>query len=336
MIKSTVDIKKLQMGFIGVGWIGQNRLDALLRSGIADAKIIADIADENLLKASLLAPYAVLKKSIDCDEYSMLDGIVIATPSGQHFSQVMNALENNVHVFCQKPLARTKREVECILDKAKEKNKNIWIDLSYRYTKAIQKIKERIDNSEIGEVFAINTVFHNSYGPDKQWFYDPLLSGGGCVMDLGIHMIDLSLWVSGFPSVDRVTSNLYSNGKKKHGRAGNVEDFATVLISCSNGLSINVACSWKLSTGNDAIIEFTIYGSKGCLSMKNVNGSFYDFHAYQMNGRTGVCIQSEPDDWGGRAIFDWAERVSKSGSYEKCSGELLNVAEVIDSIYENA
>jgi predicted dehydrogenase len=61
-------------------------------------------------------------------------------------------------------------------------------------------------SGELGRVFAVDLVFHNAYGPDKPWFYDPELAGGGCVMDLGVHLVDLALWSLDFPGVTAVTS----------------------------------------------------------------------------------------------------------------------------------
>ena len=74
----------------------------------------------------------------------------------------------------------------------------------------------------IGEIYAADLVFHNSYGPDRRWYYDPLSSGGGCVIDLGIHFVDLALWILEFATVERVSSRLFAQGKalkrKSHSR----------------------------------------------------------------------------------------------------------------------
>ena len=84
------------------------------------------------------------------------------------------------------------------------------MDLSYRHTTGMQRIRELIRAGELGHVYAVDLVFHNAYGPDKPWFYDVALSGGGCVIDLGIHLVDLALWTLGFPRVRGVASRLFA------------------------------------------------------------------------------------------------------------------------------
>jgi predicted dehydrogenase len=76
----------------------------------------------------------------------------------------------------------------------------------------MRRIRETLRSGELGRVFAVDLVFHNAYGPDKAWFYDPELSGGGCVMDLGVHLVDLALWSLDFPGVTNVTSTLMAKG----------------------------------------------------------------------------------------------------------------------------
>ncbi|MFY0581591.1 Gfo/Idh/MocA family protein [Cystobacter fuscus] len=116
-----------------------------------------------------------------------LDGVVIATPSAFHAEQSVRALERGVAVFCQKPLGRTQEEVRRVVDAARAADRLLGVDLSYRFTTGMRRLRECIQSGALGDIHAVNLVFHNAYGPDKAWFYDPRLSGGGCVMDLGIH-----------------------------------------------------------------------------------------------------------------------------------------------------
>src|SRR3546814_16842415 len=83
----------------------------------------------------------------------------------------------------------------------------------------------------LGRVHALDLVFHNAYGPDKPWFYDPRLSGGGCVMDLGIHLVDLALWALDFPEIVQVASALNAGGEPLANRPAMVEDYAVATRS---------------------------------------------------------------------------------------------------------
>src|SRR5205085_415527 len=123
-----------------------------------------------------------------------LDGLVIATPSASHAVQARAALERGIAVFCQKPLARTAAETASVVEAARAANRLLGVDLSYRHTEAMRHIGALARSGELGDIYAIDLVFHNAYGPDKAWFRDVKLSGGGCVIDLGTHLVDLALW----------------------------------------------------------------------------------------------------------------------------------------------
>lgn len=329
----TIIDKKIRVAFLGVGWIGRNRMESLLKTNLVDPVIIADVSDENARIAAKLAPGAEIIRSLDEIDNSSIDGVVIATPSGQHFTQVMDALDNNMHVFCQKPLAGTKQEIYTIVTKAKELNRVLWVDMSYRYTQAMQIIKQFISKEKLGKIYAIDTVFHNAYGPDKLWSYDPLQSGGGCLIDLGIHLIDLVLWTLDFPGVEKVNSTLFSKGKRIYGRQSGTEDYACSTMNLVNGVVVNMACSWNISAGSEAVIGFTIYGTEGALSMRNHNGSFYNFDIHHYKSKNAECLCRENDEWGGKALVDWAEQVAYSGQYNPKAEQFVRVGEVIDSIY---
>ena len=77
------------------------------------------------------------------------------------------------------------------MDAAREADRLLGVDLSYRHTEAVRRIKALIDDGRLGDIFAADLVFHNAYGPGKPWFFDKNQSGGGCVIDLGVHLVDL-------------------------------------------------------------------------------------------------------------------------------------------------
>ena len=327
--------KALSLGFIGVGWIGRNRMEALINSGNAEATIIAEPFGQNADEAIKSAPKALITNSLE-EIYNNpeLDGVVIATPSALHAAQSLQALQSGKAVFCQKPLGRTTKEVKDVVKASRKANKLLSVDLSYRYTKAFAAIYDTILNGEIGKVYAINLVFHNAYGPDKEWFYDISRSGGGCVIDLGVHLVDMALCCLGFPDVTNVNSQLFSKGQMLSPGEEKVEDFAKVSLLTANGAAINLECSWNVSAGQDAIIEATFYGTNGGASFKNVNGSFYDFKAEKYYGTKTETLFSGQDEWGGRAGVVWAENILKGTGYDPITAnEYIKTAEVIDRIY---
>jgi predicted dehydrogenase len=328
--------KKLpRVGFLGVGWIGRNRMEAIAKTGAVEIVGIADALADNSSQAKQLAPTGEVVTSMD-DLFRLdLDGVVIATPSAMHAEQCVAALERGIAVFCQKPLARNAPECRRVVEAARDANCLLGVDLSYRHTAGMQKIHELIRDGALGRIFAIDVVFHNAYGPDKQWFYDPKLSGGGCVIDLGIHLVDLALWAMDFPRVEKVSSRLFTKGAPLRDRTRQVEDFATARIDLANDATVHLDCSWRLNAGCDARIEAAFYGTEGGAILRNVNGSFYDFEAELCRGTTTEKLASPPDAWSGRAAAEWATQLANGAKFDAKVERIVQVAATLDSIYES-
>jgi predicted dehydrogenase len=194
-----------------------------------------------------LVPDAVAGESLEDLLRQDLDGLVIATPSALHAQQALAALERGVAVFCQKPLARTAAENAAVVEAARKADLLLGCDLSYRHTDAMRRVRNAVVEGELGQVFAADLVFHNAYGPDKSWARDPALAGGGCAIDLGIHLVDLALWTLGFPRVEKVTSRLYARGQPLPPGSPAVEDYAVAQIELATGAVVRVTCSWNSS-----------------------------------------------------------------------------------------
>lgn len=328
-------IWKPKLGFLGVGWIGFKRMQSIADSGFAEVSAIAEPAEDLLAKALAAAPEARPAGGFDELLERELDGIVIATPSALHAEQSIAALERGLAVFCQKPLGRNAAEVDAVIAAAKRADRLLGVDLSYRFTEALQKVRALVRGGELGEVFAMDLVFHNAYGPQKPWFYDPRQAGGGCVVDLGIHLVDTALWMADSP-VRAVTSRVFHKGARVRSRSEVCEDYATARLELANGAAVNLACSWNLHAGQDAVIEVRVHGSRGGAAMYNVNGSFVDFTAERFSGTAREKLCDPPDDWGGRAAVDWARRLAKSKRYDAEIEHVAEVTRVLDAIYEEA
>jgi predicted dehydrogenase len=322
-----------RLGFLGLGWIGQNRLQALLAANACAVAAVADPSPEVQARVRDLAPGAALVDTLDQLLDHALDGVVIATPSALHAEQSLQVLGRRVAVFCQKPLARTAQETRAILDAARKADRLLGCDLSYRHTEAMRRIRNCVVEGAIGDVYAVDLVFHNAYGPNKGWARDMRLAGGGCAIDLGTHLVDLALWVLGSPPVQAITSQLYARGKRLPPQPDEVEDFAVAQVELAGGAVVRLACSWEFSGGSDAVIEAHFHGSRGGATMRNRNGSFFDFVAERYQGTQRTLLAEPPDDWGGRAVVDWARRLGAGARYESSIESLLDVATVLDGIY---
>jgi predicted dehydrogenase len=328
--------RRPRLGFLGTGWIGCHRLAAVAASGAAEIVAIWDPVPANAAAALALAPGARLVDSqrelLEAD----LDGVVIATPSALHAEQAIEALGRGCAVFCQKPLARSADETAAVVAAARAADRLLAVDLSYRYTAAAQRVRELVTAGALGEVFAAELVFHNAYGPDKPWFYDPALSGGGCVIDLGIHLVDLALWTLGFPDIVGTSARLFACGTPLDGRTDVTEDYAVATLDLANGVVARLACSWNLSAGVDAVIGAQFFGTRASAALRNVGGSFYDFTASQAIGTRQETLVEPPDEWGGRAVVAWARQLGEANRYDEGAGQLVGLAAAIDAIYGRA
>ena len=323
---------KPRLGFLGVGWIGRSRMEAVVRSGLAEIVAIAEPSSANADAAAELVRCPIVGSLEGLLEHE-LEGIVIATPSALHAEQASAALSQGLAVFCQKPLARSAPETAQVVAVAREHDRLLGVDFSYRFAEAARRVRELIGSGEMGSIYAADLVFHNAYGPDKAWFYDPALSGGGCVIDLGSHLVDLLLWSLNGPEVAQVSSRLFAKGVRLPAAPTTVEDFAWAELEFTNGVAARIACSWNLSAGQDAVIEASFYGSRGAARLRNVNGSFYDFNAEHLRGTSRECLCTPPDQWGGRALVEWTRELAKGGGFDPAAEQLVEVAEVIDRIY---
>ena len=321
-----------RLGFLGTGWIGRHRMAAMLAAG-AEAVAVADPSPDAVAAALALAPGAQIAASLDAMLALELDGIVIASPSALHSGQSIQALEAGVAVFCQKPLGRNAAETRTVIAAARAADRLLGVDLSYRFTAAMVAIRDLVSRGELGDVFAVDLVFHNAYGPDKAWFFDPAQSGGGCVIDLGVHLVDIALWVLGGAAAGPVSATLRHAGRPI--AAGEVEDFAIATFEVG-GATVRLACSWHLHAGRDAEIVAAFYGTGGGAKLKNLNGSFYDFTAERFRGTSTENLATPPDDWGGRAAADWARRLAAGERFDSTADRLADVADVLDRIYTAA
>ncbi|QLL66219.1 Gfo/Idh/MocA family oxidoreductase (plasmid) [Sinorhizobium mexicanum] len=325
-------LSRPRIGFLGVGRIGLHRMKAIVDTEAVETAAIFDPSPEMAAAARELTPEASVVSSFETLLDQQLDGLVIASPSALHAAQSIVALEQGVAVFCQKPLGRTRDEAAAVVDAARRVNRLLGVDLSYRYTDGMRQIRDLIVAGELGTVFAVDLTFHNAYGPSKPWFYDKALSGGGCVIDLGVHLVDLLLWVLDFPDVVGIESRLLCKGAPVH-RDDEVEDYAVATLELASGVVARIACSWHLQAGQDAVIAADFHGTGGGASFRNVNGSYLDFSAERYRGTQRHVLTLPPDAWGGRAAAAWAKRLAAGERYDPHNDRLVAVADVLDRIY---
>lgn len=326
-------ITRPRLGFLGLGWIGRHRMQALAETGCIEIAALADSHAPALEACGVDAPrFARLEDVLA----TRPDGVVIATPSAGHAAETIAALQAGAAVFCQKPLGRTAAEARAAVEAARHADRLLAADLSYRQTAAAQALHRLIAEGGIGRPQVLDLTFHNAYGPDKPWFRDRALSGGGCLIDLGVHLVDLALWLTGWPQLRCTSAQLFAGGRRISAGAEEVEDYAAATLEAPDGMLVRLACSWNLPAGRDAVIRAEVYGSGGGAALENLDGSFYDLAAYRFDGCRSEMLAGPPDDWGGRAAVDWLGRLAAGGRFDPECERLVTLAGTLDAIYARA
>lgn len=256
------------LGLAGAGWLGES----LIKELAAFPRFsLAAVQDVDAARAAVIAT--------DHDaawhgtEYDALlrapgvDAVVICTPNAFHVAQAQAAFAVGKHVLVQKPLALTAGDARATVGTANHAGKLLFVDYSYRYLDTVRVLREALPS--IGLPRRISGAFHNIYGPRKGWFFDPLLSGGGALVDLGVHLLDLALDLL-HPAV-----TVLERAELSHTQGLQVEDAARLVLRL-DGVRMHVDTSWNANRPRTEM-ALELEGERGRLRWENVDGSFFRF-----------------------------------------------------------
>jgi predicted dehydrogenase len=211
-----------------------------------------------------------------------VDAVVISTPNALHVPQAQAALRAGKQVLVQKPLATSAADARATVDLATALGRVLFVDYSYRLLETAEALRAALP--EIGSVRAVSAAFHNTHGPraGRDWFIDPNLSGGGALIDLGVHLLDMLLWLLG-PREARLERATLDR------RPGlQVEHSAHMEVQLDE-VPVTLEVSWDAPLPLTEI-NVVVDGARGQLRWDNVGGSFTHFRT-QLNGR--VLIDRE-------------------------------------------
>jgi predicted dehydrogenase len=321
-----------RIAFLGLGWIGRMRLDALAASGAGVVAAICDADEQRLHDAHAKHPGAAVFRDLEAmlDGAERLDALVIATPNGFHCRQGLAALERGLALFVQKPLGIEAGEVNRLLDAARAADRLVEVDYTYRGLAGAAKLREMVRGGELGEVFYAEAVFHNAYGPDKAWCFDPAIAGGGAFLDLGVHVVDLMLHTLDVPEAEIENVSAWRRDLAEH---PGIDGFTAVDFRLARGPRRRIMTSWQAHTGRDCEFRLALHGSRGAGEIRNVGGSFFDFELVHKTGRSEQTLAAESREWMDRGIVAWARRLSQSRSYDAAAEVNRRIAQVVDAVY---
>lgn len=255
---------EVKVAIIGCGLIGGKRAKAL------PTNTLAAVADPNFQRAKALADqYQGVTAYSDWEDaivHKDVDLVIISTTNDQLAKITLKCVEHGKHVLVEKPAARNFRELEPILAMQKEKNVKIKVGFNLRYHPAIRKAKEVINTGELGPLMYVRARYGHGgrIGYDKEWRADPVIAGGGELLDQGVHLIDLSRWFLGeFPVVEGYINTYFWNMA--------VEDngFIHLRTAQEQVAWLHASCTeWKNT------FSFEIYGKNGKLQIDGLGGSY--------------------------------------------------------------
>jgi len=171
---------------------------------------------------------------------------------------VIDCLSAGKDVLVEKPLARNSSDGIEIIECAKKHNRKLMVGMNLRYRPDSMLIRSLIDAGEIGNPFYIKCGWIRKQSSSEKWFTKREEAGGGVILDLGVNLIDLALWLADYPKVISVSTKNYCHNSK------NLEDTSISLIRCENSVTINIEASWNLAEEKDTFYA-NVYGTKGSI-----------------------------------------------------------------------
>ncbi len=256
----------MKAGLIGAGLQGRRRGQALKQCGDQ----VGIVADTNLERAQLLASELGCEVTADWEEVVAkegVDAVIVCTPPNLHLPMCTSALKQGKHVLCEKPLARNPNEAEAIVKTAQENNVKLKCGFNLRHHPGIKQARDWVDQGLIGEPSFVRCRYGTGGRPgyDKEWRADPDISGGGQLMDQGIHVIDLSRWFLGdFTEVYGFLQTAFWDVTPQ-------EDNAFCLLRTERGQVASIHVSW---TQWKNLFSFPIVGKDAYIIVEGLGGSY--------------------------------------------------------------
>ena len=202
---------KVRIGIIGLG-MGRHHAKAYRDSGKAEIVALCDMSEPLLAEYSAVYPGARTCKTVDeMFAGGGLDAVSVALPNYLHAPVTVAALHAGCHVLCEKPMATNAREAEQMLQASRETGKKLMIHFNYRFSQPSRFLKRYVDEGHLGQVYYAHTRWLRARGIPKLggWFGIKALSGGGPLIDLGVHRLDLAMWLMGYPRAISVSASTF-------------------------------------------------------------------------------------------------------------------------------
>lgn len=337
---------KLRVGLIGAGGIMRK---AHLNPGwlaVPDCQLVAvcDNHRENAVKLAedfnIPRVFEDHRELLELDEIDVVD---IATPNAFHAPFTIDALKAGKHVLCEKPLATTTAAIRSIREAADETGLLVMTAQQQRYTPSAVAIRRFLEGQPLGHVYhsRIHAVRRN-WMPPAAGFIDLSLSGGGPCMDIGVHALDMGLWLMGFPKPTRVTGRTMLNFAKDYDIPGGwgewdhdrveTEDFASGFIHFENGATMILEACWLQHQHELEDFSARLFGREGSIEWPSgryssaVNRALFDSVVSPATGLEKPYTEE---------ILDFADALRTGRPSPVPPSQSIQVTAILEALYES-
>lgn len=326
--------RKIRVGVVGVG-IGRLHIEGYKTH--PDAEIVA-VADINEDRARATAEeFGIPKVYSDYEKMlseNDLDGLSVCTPNSLHAPVAIAGFQAGCNVICEKPIALNAAEGERMVQAGREAGKIFMMGFNNRFRGDTQVLKRFIDSGRLGNIYYAKTGWLRRRGIPGfgGWFTTRKMSGGGPLIDLGVHVLDLALYLMGNPKPVGAFGSTYAEfgPKMPGGEAYDVEDLATALIKFDNGATVHLEASWASNVERERIYT-TLMGSEGGAELEPLR-IFTELEGTQVD-----LAPEFPHINGHHAEIRHFVDCVRDGQTPIATGEHgLDVVKILDAIYQSA
>lgn len=339
----------LKFGIIGAGAIAQSGVEGAAKSGKAEVVAVADIDPGRL--ASFAARNSIPKtypKAEDLIRDKGIEAVYIAVPNAFHAPYAVAALEAGKHVILDKPFATSHAEAVKVVEAARKSGKVFTVGMNQRFTEGAQRVHALVERGYFGEIYRARAFWRRRWGAPRfgTWFVHKKLAGGGCFLDIGVHMLDLALYTVGDFDAESVTGAVYTKfGNRGLGQGGwgastseglafDVDDCALAFVRMKSGASVQVEISWAAHQKEGDTHNVEIFGTEA-------GAQVYPGEIYRFDRDLGAQVEA-----GGLGVplkYPHANRfvnffLAILGEEELCvtHEQALKVQRIIDAVYESS
>jgi predicted dehydrogenase len=340
---------KIKVGIIGAGGISSYHISGYKALGNVEIYAVCDINEQRAKdcaeKNNIKHVFADYNEMLALSE---LDAVSICTWNNVHASATIAALKAGKHVLCEKPMAINAIEAQQMVDAEKESGKILMVGFVRRFGNDAKILKDFIDNGMMGDIYYAKASYLRRYGFPGGWFGDRKYSGGGPLIDLGVHVIDLVRYLMGKPTAVSITGATFNKlgsrenikGTKDYvsadnGDIFNTEDMAVAMIKFDNGAVLSVETSFSLNIKNDTA-NIELFGTKSGAKLDPKLEFYSELNNYLIDITPAHDTALNFNGLFESEISHFIDCISKGTKCISTSMDGLELMKIIDAVYLSA